>query len=450
MTAQKHLKALVRARMAKTGERYAAARRQILLARPGNGTPAPALPPADASVAWHFAGVVPATTALRVLLANAGVRNPTNGEPFGEAMLFGIAGGVGIGVFQFFYEQQDFASFFLGGRHLWHDDELYLRNALKEVGITPVVEESTTARAAEKQLREMLAAGPCVAWVDAATLPHRGMPKWMAGSTYHVVTVYRADGDDGVLIGDMTDNPVRLTMADLTESRLRIKKQKCRLLQVRPNPAAAAKLDLRTLVFAGLRRCREVLLKPVMKMAPANFKLDALRDWAERMDSDKGKDSWGRVFAPGKHLWTALTSVHDFIENYGTGGGLCRPTFAEFLDESAQLLEDQRLVSLARRYERLGEDWSALADAALPADVPAFARARALLDARMEHLTAEADGAAVRKAWDELDALKREAAESFPLSADACLALRRGLKQRVLALHRDEVAALDELSKLVG
>lgn len=450
MTAHKHLKALVRARMKKTGERYAAARRQILLARSVDGGPAPALPPRDASVEWHFAGVIPAATALRVLLAHGGVRNPATDEPFDEAMTFGIAGGIGIGIFQFFYEQQDFASFFIGGRHLWHDDELYLRNALAAMQIKPVVEESTTARAAEKQLRLFLSRGPCVAWVDAASLPHRGMPPWMVGSTYHVVTVYREDGDDGVLIGDMTDNPVRLAMSDLTAARVRIKKHKCRLLQIDPRTDAGAKPDLKALVSSGLRRCRDVLLKPVMKMAPANFKLDALRDWAERIDATRGKDAWARVFPPGKHLWTALTSVHDFIENYGTGGGLCRPVFAEFLDTSAQLLKDQRLASLAGRYRKLGAAWSALADAALPPGVPMFARARELLDARSELLTAEPDGQATSAIWSELDALKQQAGNTFPLSDEDCRALRHDLRDRVLSLHSGETEALDALASVTG
>src|SRR6266851_9255758 len=102
MTARKNLKKLVRARMTKTGESYASARRQIIRQ---------AEPPTDPALRCHFPGNVPATTALRVLLAHAGVRAPRTDEPFSEALLFGIAGGIGVGVFQFVYEKEDFASF---------------------------------------------------------------------------------------------------------------------------------------------------------------------------------------------------------------------------------------------------------------------------------------------------------------------------------------------------
>jgi hypothetical protein len=53
-------------------------------------------------------------------------------------LLFGIAGGIGIGVFSFYYEREDFATFYVAGRHQWHDDEAYLRNALTLFGFKPL------------------------------------------------------------------------------------------------------------------------------------------------------------------------------------------------------------------------------------------------------------------------------------------------------------------------
>src|SRR5262245_57791059 len=151
MTARKHFKQLIRARMEKTGESYAAARRNGLQ----QPEPAPKGP-------WHFAGTVPATTALRVLLASAGVRAPHTGKPFTETMLYGLAGGIGIGVFAFYYEKENFASFFVAGRHLWHDSLAYLENVLDRFGITPSVREAGSVKAAEKAARESLEDGPWI------------------------------------------------------------------------------------------------------------------------------------------------------------------------------------------------------------------------------------------------------------------------------------------------
>ena len=176
MTQHKHLKAHVRARMARTGERYAAARRHVVAAIRSDGAEpstsidaalaldgdhaasatASAAPP-SVRAAFHFPGSVPATTALRSVLAAAGVRNPATGEPLTEAMLFGIAGGIGIGVFAFYYEREGFASFFIAGRHRWQDDEGYLKSACDRLGVTPIVQESGGAKAAAPALQAAVA-----------------------------------------------------------------------------------------------------------------------------------------------------------------------------------------------------------------------------------------------------------------------------------------------------
>src|SRR4051812_44500077 len=175
MTPPKHLKQSVPTRMPRTGESYATARRHVIRDTP---------PPPDPATRWHFPGNVPAATALRVLLAHAGVRAPHTGQPFSEALLFAAAGGVGAGMFSFFYEKAGFASFFVAGRHGWRDNLVYFRNALGRFRITPVVRESSGVKTADKQLRDALADGPCVAWVEG----------------YRVLTVYRTDDAAGTAL----------------------------------------------------------------------------------------------------------------------------------------------------------------------------------------------------------------------------------------------------------
>jgi hypothetical protein len=429
MTVRKHLKQLVRARMAKTGERYAAARRQVI------GTEH--RPAADPAARWHFPGCVPATTALRVLLAHAGVTAPHTGKPFSEAMLFGVAGGVGIGVFSFFYEKEKFASFFVAGRHSLHDDVAYFKNACRRFGITPVVRETSGAKAAAGQLAAALADGPCVGWVDLAHLPHRGVPAKLSGSGYHVITVYRLDGD-AALIGDLTDEPVSIPLADLAAARERIKKQKNRLLSI---PAAPPSPPLLQLVRDGLRACHQGLTA-----GKSNFALKAIQTWADRMHGSKDKERWEHVFA-GPRLWTGLTSIHNYVEHYFTGGGLCRPLFADFLREAAGALARPRLRALAEQYAELGRGWSDLADAALPDAVPAMKEAKDLYARRSELTHAGAAPDEVRAVWKRLGELSDAAREQFPLSEAASADLRADLQARLRALYdaeRAAAAAIDE------
>jgi hypothetical protein len=435
MTVRKHLKQLVRARMSKTGESYSAARRRVV--RPA---------PTDPATRWHFGGNVPATTALRALLAHAGVRDPRNGEPFSEAMLFGIAGGIGIGACAFYYLKANFASFFLAGRHYWMDDLHYLTEAAKRFGLKPTVRESTGAKAAEKQLREALAEGPCIAWVDAAHLPHRAMPAHFSGGGYHVVTVYRIEGDVA-LIGDLAEKPIAIPLAELAAARARIKKFKNRLMSL---PAATAKPDLRTLVYSGLAACQKELVKSSFKGLGRAMQLDALRIWADRLHGSKDKEAWEKIFTPGPNLWRGLTWIYDCVNHYGTKGGLNRPLFAEFLRDAVRALNDPRVTALAARYAELGPAWTALADSALPDGVPAFRAAKSLLDRKAKLIRSGAPSDEVRAVWARLGELAKQAGDDFPLSDSQSTALRKDLQKQVRAIHQAEVAACAAIAEVAA
>ena len=172
---------------------------------------------------------VPATAALRTLLAHAG-------EVHSEAQLFVRAGGIGAGVFAFLYEKEDFASLFLAGRHLWADDLAYLTAACKRLGWKTVTKESTGAKAAEQELRKALEPGaPVIAWVDSAHLPWRAMPPFYSGGGYHVVTVHEIRGAVA-LVGDVAATPVELSLRDLATARGRIAKFRNRLLRLDGRP----------------------------------------------------------------------------------------------------------------------------------------------------------------------------------------------------------------------
>jgi hypothetical protein len=131
--------------MSRTGESYTTARRHILAQRPADAIAHTAGP-------VHFPATEPATAALRILLANAGVVSPHDGEPFTEPMVLGIGGGIGAGVFAFHYAAENVSSFFVAGRHLWQDHEAYLRGACERLGVGCEVRESGGAGSVNEPL----------------------------------------------------------------------------------------------------------------------------------------------------------------------------------------------------------------------------------------------------------------------------------------------------------
>ena len=438
MTVRKHFKQIVRERMKKTGESYSSARRQILKDT--------AQPSTDPRLRFHFPGSIPATTALRVILGSAGVTDPATGKPFSEAMLFGNAGGVGIGVAAFHYAKEDFSSFFISGRHLWYDDLAYLKAALGRFGIKPIVKESGGAKTAEKQLREALEAGPCIAWVDMAHLPHRALPAAFSGGGYHVITIYKIE-DDHAWIGDLTDEPIRIALADLATSRARIVKQKNRLLTI-PNGTVCPPIT--SLVPAGLAACHKALSAKPGKGPLAMSSLDSLKKWADRLHGSKDKDAWEKIFRPGKNLWRGLTSIHLFIEMYGTGGGLSRPMMADFLKEAGESLKDNRFKKLADQYADLGRGWSELATAALPDSIPLMREAKELHNRYAELFTSGGPIEEKQQVWTRLDEVAKKTSVTFPLIETACEELRADLQAKARKLIAAEEAALAGIVAVQG
>ncbi|HMO57989.1 MAG TPA: DUF4872 domain-containing protein, partial [Roseiflexaceae bacterium] len=193
------------------------------------------------------------------------------------------------------------------------------------------------------------------------------------------------------------------------------------------------------------------LLHPVLPAAgAANARLDAVRVWAERMEGSRAKDSWERVYHAGHNFFRALCAINEFIEHYGTGGGLCRPLFADFLTEAAAILARPDLADLGMQYAELGHAWSTLADTALPDAVPLLREAKALLtrQAVLLHMGAAADEHAnIRQRMAQLE---QQAALAFPLSGAECRDLRIALRQQIAALHAAEVAAHAVLGACLG
>lgn len=445
MTTQKHLKQRVRDRMAETGERYAAARRHVVGAP---DAPASAATRQPASRAIH-----PETAALRSALASTGVVAPHSGLPWSEEMLLGLGGGPGIGVFAFHYPAEDFSSFYIAGRHLWDDSPAFLRAAATRAGAPVTVHETGSARTAAAQLAAALDAGAApIASVDMAPLGYRGVPAQMSGGGYHVVLVRSMDPATGtVLVEDMRPEPIAIDAATFEGARSRIRSQKHRLVVVDPGAEpvtiAAFEEGVRTALVAAADGLEGTLDPAAGGRRGRNFNLDALATWGDRLHGDRSVEGWARMFPRGRRLWRGLASIAEYIDHAGTGGGLLRPMYARFLREAGGALEWPGLDEAAARYEALGRDWSALAAAALPSEVPAL-RETADLIARREDLFLERGPAAtdaLRAIWARLAEVEALMAGEFPLSDAEVDRLLADLQRRVRAIEAGERAAASAL-----
>ena len=144
MTSQKHLKSAVRARMARTGERYTTARRHLT----------------GEHVAQPRPGVVPGyrrfgggrhhdSALLTHVLEAAGVTAAHDGRPLDEPMVTGLAGGIGFMYFSFSYAGHLPTMTIVPRIH----PRPFLPGALERAGVAHrVVETTSSAKAARAAL----------------------------------------------------------------------------------------------------------------------------------------------------------------------------------------------------------------------------------------------------------------------------------------------------------
>jgi hypothetical protein len=215
MTKHRDLKALVRARMAKTGERYTAARAHILAQLSASSSTA-RIPGAVAGYD-RFGGIQSGTAAVVNVLRQAGVISPLTRKPYTEAAVDGLCGGPGFLYAVFEYKGwPPMLTLALRSRSM---PDAYIADGLDRLGLTITRSETTSAAVARKALDAALGSGrPALCVTDIASLPWSGLPKEFIGGGPHVVSVVGRHAD-AYWIDDRRAAPIKIDAAALARAR---------------------------------------------------------------------------------------------------------------------------------------------------------------------------------------------------------------------------------------
>jgi hypothetical protein len=456
MTTDKAFKRVVRARMAKTGERYAAARR-ALLERDADAHDADASADAITPSGYRMrGGLHPETATLANVLANQGVVSGLTGEPLTEAAILGIGGGLGAGyiLWQFQAEHRGKVHrgpvLTLGFRNRWQYPWIpgWTGTTLERLGFEPDVHETGGTKGAREALDARLDDGvPVIAWVDLQTIGTWCQPDDLAGHEGLVVVVFARDADGAYLIDDRGRNPFHVSPAFMAAARGRISSFKHRILRL---PTAAGPIPpdrVRSAWRAGLEDQAEHL-----RSRSDSFSLPAWRKWSRMMTDERNAKAWPRVFADGHGLFGALSAIHENVDGQvGPHGGHLRELYAAALDEAAVALENPALGDAARAWRGAADHWEELADAAVPPDLTGAAEAVETAEALHEAVRAGEPGrstavAAAETVW----AIRDRYADNVPLPADRITAILEDLGDRIGAIYEAEVDALDRTARAIS
>ena len=441
MTTHQSFKRVVRARMVKTGERYAAARRALLAERPPN---ADTTASGDRDGAYRYrGGQQPLTASLTNVLAHLDVRSPLTGEPLTEAAILGIGGGLGAGYILWEFQSHDSPVLTLGFGNRWQYPAVpgWTGSTLARLGLTADVHETGGAKGAATTLDGILATGdPVIAYVDQQAIGTWGQPEALSGVSGYPVVVAALAPDGRYEVDDRGRAPLLVDTETMAAARGRIGSWKHRLIRVRRPEAALSADTLRAAVQAGLEDQVEHL-----RGRSDSFSLPAWRKWARLMTDTRNAKAWPRVFADGQGLFGTLVSVVEAVDgDVGAAGGHLRELYATTLDEAAGILDRPALTDAAAAWRAAADLWEDLADAAIPPSLEdgldAIAAAERLHDAVMEGESGRARGsAAARDLW----ALRDAHADQIALDDAAQSDLFADIGERVAAVYTAEVTALD-------
>ena len=305
MTTDKAFKRVVRARMAKTGERYAAARRTLV---EGATDGHHAEPTADAATPSGYrmrGGLHPETATLANVLANQGVVSGVTGEPLTEAAILGIGGGLGAGYILWEFKSHGGPVLTLGFRNQWQYPSIpgWTAKTLDRLGVEPDLHETGGAKGAREALDARLDAGvPVIASVDLQSIGTWGLPDALSGHFGLVVVVFGRDADGSYLVDDRGRNPFRVSPAVMAAARGRIGSFKHRIVGLRTTPGPIPAERLRAAMRAGLEDQVDHL-----RSRSDSFSLPAWRKWGRLMTDQRNAKAWPRVFADGQGLFGALS-----------------------------------------------------------------------------------------------------------------------------------------------
>lgn len=370
MTDQKTFKQRVRARMERTGESYTTARRQLL-------------PELDSE--REFEGLLPGvertggihgdTAVIANAFAQAGVKSPHDGEPFSEAMLFGLSGGIGFMYFVFEYKGNPPMLSYV--TRSWSLPDELVENAVARTGVQAVVSTTGSANVARTALHDALAAERvAICCVDPVMLPYLGLPAMWAGNDAQLVGVVGKRGSS-LWLDDRCLQPNTITMEEFEAARASHKKSKQRLVYVEGQDAEH---DLAASIREAVADTARSFVEPRFKSYAGNFGFSGLEKWRDLLTDETDKKGWRTLFASPAHAIVALKRTYECARYHVTPPAGGRPLYADFLDEAAPIVGDEKLAEAAALLRKSAVLWDEIADLALPEGEDELGQARRVVE----------------------------------------------------------------------
>lgn len=385
-------------------------------------------------------GFHPPTAALTRILAQNKVLNPTDQQPFSEAMLLGVGGGLDTAYILYQFKHLPHPILVLGFRNQWNQTRAFIENIANRLNLKVRFQQYSDQTTAEKALQKTIKIGkPALVWVDKASLPYRQISTSLKGYIKHQVVVYGRDGRLWRLyIDDLSTGLIEIREKTFTMARANLT-QTSFLMMVVEKAGDLSQHDLRAGTIEGIQECAIRLTRPIQTIGISN-----LNTWAIRLTDHQDRMGWPQVFKDQKGLFPNLCTIYEMIKLNGAEGFALRKLYSDFIHNAAGILNISALNAVAGQYLQLANHWSNLADNALPSKIPAFDQVKRLLNKKYEAYRHN-DSETFTNTNQEIKALTQKMEVSFPLDAHETNLLFERLSSLVKLIAELEMSAARRL-----
>lgn len=262
-----------------------------------------------------------------------------HGFPCSEALAFGIGGGLFFAYVPFIkVNYLPLTTFRIAPGSIFKKTTRRLKiEVRKQQFRDPLV--------AEQVLDQLLETGrPVGAQTGVFWLPFFP-PAYRFHFNAHNLVIFGKEGDDYLISDPIFEEPVRCAAADLRKARFArgalAPRGKIYSIEKMPD-----RFDLNQAVKAGIRDvCRGMLTVPLPLIGVRGIRLLSrqLAKWPDKLSEQQTLLHLGQVIR--------------MQEEIGTGGGGFRFIYAAFLQEAAEILQNDKLVALSQRCTDVGDLW---------------------------------------------------------------------------------------------
>ncbi len=425
--------------------------------------------------------------AIRNILDYEGVVAPHTREPFTEALLMGIGGGLGAEYATWAFKPIDpsrprKAKLYLRFHHVKNyidkNEESMLPKIAGRLGVTLTVKETASKERANEFLRESLQSGkPVITYLSVwhsqyqrreikeqysqdpnffppllydehvNFLPYFTLPyPWI---NHTLTIVYSFDEESNkILLTDSSTQPHTLTIPQFNMSRGIIKSRKNAGLIITP-PSKIT--NLHRAIRIGMHDCVESLLHEKAVISGAYLRVETWNAMAKALANPTAKRGWLTLFNEGWQLFDTLTRLHAQIAFHNSDGGALRSSYSDFLQEASDILKKPQLREIANQFADIGIMWDDLGVEALPDDIPQLQAARRT--ALEWNSLFKVHGESAKKRLDaeakKIQTIRAEVSETFPLTGKEIIALFQDLSTRFAEIYEAEKVALKALKNLL-